>query len=343
MSHPLLRIDNLKTWYPIRQGIFARTVGHVRAVDGVSLDVQHGETVGLVGESGCGKSTLVRTVMGLESPTSGDIHLDGIPLWPARHQDTLPLRRRLQMVFQDPYASLNPRMTILDIVTEGLLEHGLIRPSQQQAAAVSLLAEVGMESSALHRYPHEFSGGQRQRISIARAMALRPNLVICDEAVSALDVSVRAQVLNLLMDLRASHNVAYLFIAHDLGVVRHIAHRVAVMYLGAIVETGPAATVLDHPAHPYTRALISAIPAPYRERKQRIVLAGDVPSAANPPSGCRFRTRCPYAIEQCAIAIPSLEPFNTTSARRTVACFRATELQATPSGAATTESAPSTS
>jgi oligopeptide/dipeptide ABC transporter ATP-binding protein len=329
MTHPLLHISNLKTWYPVRQGVLARTIGHVRAVDGVSLDVFPGETVGLVGESGCGKSTLVRTVMGLETPTSGAIRLDGIPLWPAHHRDALPLRRRLQMIFQDPYASLNPRMTILDIVTEGLLEHGLIRSGEQQASAVSLLAEVGMESSALHRYPHEFSGGQRQRISIARAMALRPDLVICDEAVSALDVSVRAQVLNLLMDLRTSHKLAYLFIAHDLGVIRHIAHRVAVMYLGTLVETGPAAAVLDRPAHPYTQALISAIPMPYRDRQQRIVLAGDVPSAAHPPSGCRFRTRCPHAIEQCALASPPLDPFGIPTDRRTVACFRANELQPT--------------
>lgn len=327
MSNPLLRISNLKTWYPIRQGILARTIGHVRAVDGVSLDVFPGETVGLVGESGCGKSTLVRTVMGLESPSSGDIHLDGIPLWPPKHRDTLPLRRRLQMVFQDPYASLNPRMTILDIVTEGLLEHGLIHSREQQASATRLLADVGMEPSALLRYPHEFSGGQRQRISIARAMALRPDLVICDEAVSALDVSVRAQVLNLLIDLRASHKLAYLFIAHDLGVIRHIAHRVAVMYLGTLVETGPATAVLDRPVHPYTQALISAIPMPYRDRQQRIVLTGDVPSAAHPPSGCRFRTRCPHAIERCTLASPALDPYGQPSNRHAVACFRATECQ----------------
>jgi oligopeptide/dipeptide ABC transporter ATP-binding protein len=327
---PLLHIHNLKTWYPIRRGVLARTVGHVRAVDGVSLDIYPGETVGLVGESGCGKSTLARTIMGLESPTSGDIHLDATPLWPHRHSDTLPLRRRLQMIFQDPYASLNPRMTILDIVTEGLVEHGMIRSCERHVSAVNLLAEVGMEPSVLHRYPHEFSGGQRQRISIARAISLRPDLVICDEAVSALDVSVRAQVLNLLIDLRAAHKLAYLFIAHDLGVVRHIANRVAVMYLGTIVETGPAAEVLDHPSHPYTKALISAIPEPYRDRKQRIVLSGDVPSSARPPEGCRFHTRCPYVQEQCKQTPPPLEPFGPPSSNRTAACFRAKELN-TPS------------
>lgn len=325
MTSPLLRVEDLKTWYPIRQGVLARTVGHVHAVDGVSLEVYPGETVGLVGESGCGKTTLVRTIMGLELPTTGEIHLGGTRLWPQRHCDTLPLRRRMQMVFQDPYSSLNPRMTIIDILTEGMVEHGLIQPRERRTAATRLLAEVGMEPSVLHRYPHEFSGGQRQRISIARAMSLRPELVICDEAVSALDVSVRAQVLNLLLDLRASHQLAYLFIAHDLGVIRHIAHRVAVMYLGVVVETGPAAELLDAPVHPYTRALISAIPAPYSQARNRITLPGDVPTAARPPSGCRFRTRCPFAQERCAAATPTLTPIGPAGNRHSVACFRAGE------------------
>ncbi len=326
MTEPLLRIRDLKTWYPVHRGVLARLAGHVRAVDGVSLEVYPGETLGLVGESGCGKSTLARTIMGLEHPTSGEMRLGGAALWPRRHRDTLRLRRRMQMVFQDPYSSLNPRMTILDILAEGLIEHGLIRVRDREAAAAALLAEVGMEPSVLHRYPHEFSGGQRQRISIARAMALRPELVLCDEAVSALDVSVRAQVLNLLLNLRTSHNLAYLFIAHDLGVIRHIAHRVAVMYLGVLVETGPVAEVLDDPVHPYTRALLSAIPVPYSRGRERIVLSGDVPSAARPPSGCRFHTRCPYAVTKCAIETPAMEPFGAPSARRSVACFRATEL-----------------
>jgi ABC-type oligopeptide transport system ATPase subunit len=225
-------------------------VGHIHAVDGVSFNIEPGETVGLVGESGCGKTTLGRTVMGLEPKMSGTIQLDGTPLWPARHQDSMPLRRRIQMIFQDPYSSLNPRMTIQEIVTEGLLHQKLIRSREREEHARRLLQEVGMEASGLHRYPHEFSGGQRQRISIARAISVRPELVICDEAVSALDVSVRAQVLNLLKDLRASHNLSYLFISHDLGVIRHIADRVVVMYLGVVVETGPVTEVLDHPAHP---------------------------------------------------------------------------------------------
>jgi oligopeptide/dipeptide ABC transporter ATP-binding protein len=329
---PLLQIRDLKTWFPITRGIFSRTVGHVRAVDGVSFDIAPGETVGLVGESGCGKTTLGRTVLGLEPRKSGEILLGGTPLWPTRHHETLPLRRRVQMIFQDPYSSLNPRMTIQEIVTEGLLEQRLIRPRERADAAARLLREVGMEPSVLHRYPHEFSGGQRQRISIARAIAVRPELVICDEAVSALDVSVRAQVLNLLIDLRASHNLAYLFISHDLGVIRHIADRVVVMYLGVVVETGSASEVLDSPAHPYSRALISAVPVPFGESRKRTILKGDVPSSSNPPSGCRFRTRCPLALPECAARVPILEPVTPGSTRQ-VACIRKNEISDTSSRA----------
>jgi len=323
---PLLQINNLKTWFPIKQGVFARTIGYIHAVDGVSFTIESGETVGLVGESGCGKTTLGRTVMGLEPKMSGSIHLGGTPLWPARHKDSMPLRRRLQMVFQDPYSSLNPRMTIQEIVTEGLMQQKLIRARDLEATARRLLDEVGMESSGLHRYPHEFSGGQRQRISIARAIAVRPELVICDEAVSALDVSVRAQVLNLLKDLRTAHNLAYLFISHDLGVIRHIADRVVVMYLGMVVETGMASEVLDLPAHPYSRALISAVPVPLGEKKRRTILRGDIPSSANPPSGCRFHTRCPHAIAACKIHPPPLEPLIPGSSRL-VACIRKHEIE----------------
>jgi len=322
---PLLQINDLKTWFPIKRGVFSHTIGHIHAVDGVSLTIESGETVGLVGESGCGKTTLGRTVMGLEPKKSGTIHLAGTPLWPARHKDSMPLRRRIQMVFQDPYSSLNPRMTILEIVTEGLIQQKLIRARDRAEAAKRLLHEVGMEPSGLHRYPHEFSGGQRQRISIARAIAVRPELVICDEAVSALDVSVRAQVLNLLKDLRASHNLAYLFISHDLGVIRHIADRVVVMYLGVVVETGPASDVLDHPAHPYSRALIAAVPVPLGEKRKQNILRGDIPSSASPPCGCRFHTRCPYAIEACKAAPPPLKPLTPTSARL-VACIRKNEI-----------------
>lgn len=318
---PLLQLHNVKTWFPIRRGVFSRTVGQVRAVDGVSFNIHAGETVGLVGESGCGKTTLGRTIMGLETRKTGDILMDGNRLWPSRHQDCLPLRRRLQMIFQDPYSSLNPRMTIQEIITEGLLEQQLIQPAERTDTAIRLLQEVGMEPSVLHRYPHEFSGGQRQRISIARAIAVKPELIICDEAVSALDVSVRAQVLNLLIDLRTTHNLAYLFISHDLAVIRHIASRVVVMYLGVVVESGPTADILENPIHPYTRALISAIPQPFGKGRKRIVLSGEVPSPANPPSGCRFRTRCPWSMPECATTVPELDDFPTGSSRQ-VACIR---------------------
>lgn len=322
---PLLQVEDLKTWFPIKRGVFSHTIGHIHAVDGVSLDIEAGETVGLVGESGCGKTTLGRTVMGLESKTSGAIHLGGMPLWPATQKACLPLRRRIQMVFQDPYSSLNPRLTIQEIVTEGLIQQKLITSREREDTARRLLNEVGMEASGLHRYPHEFSGGQRQRISIARAIAVRPELVICDEAVSALDVSVRAQVLNLLKDLRASHNLAYLFISHDLGVIRHIADRVVVMYLGRVVESGPVSDVLDEPAHPYSRALISAIPVPLGETKRRTILRGDIPSSANPPAGCRFHTRCPHARPACKEQSPPLEPLTKGSPRQ-VACIRKHEI-----------------
>ncbi len=323
---PLLELRDLHTWFPIQRGLLNRTVGQVYAVDGVSLAIQPGETLGLVGESGCGKTTLGRTVIGLEKPTSGTLLLAGREIGADR---TRAQRRRLQMVFQDPFASLNPRLTVIDLLTEGMLVHGLITRAQSREAAQKLLGEVGLDNDALHRFPHEFSGGQRQRISIARALALRPELVVCDEAVSALDVSVRAQVLNLLLSLRARHNLAYLFISHDIAVVRHIAQRVAVMYLGVIMEEGAAGSVLDRPLHPYTKALRSAVPEPFAEQKQRMVLNGDAPSPAHPPPGCRFHPRCPWAAPACRIQAPALE--NTDDPGdpiHRVACLRWREIKA---------------
>ena len=326
-ERPLLQIRDLRTWFPIRRGIFSRTVGNVRAVDGVSLDVGQGETVGLVGESGCGKTTLARTVLRLEAAHSGSIVFEGQDLLAIRERDLRRLRQRLQVVFQDPYSSLNPRMTVVDIVTEGLVEHGLIHARRRREAAISLLADVGMDKDALHRHPHEFSGGQRQRISIARAVSLKPRLVICDEPVSALDVSVQAQVLNLLADLREEHGLAYLLISHDLSVVRRMAARTAVMYLGQIVEHGPTELIMARPRHPYTRALIAAVPRIGRPPGQRTAPAGDVPSPANPPPGCRFHPRCPFAVDACRTTVPELESAQgEESTGRVVSCLRRDEI-----------------
>ncbi|HMP77235.1 MAG TPA: ABC transporter ATP-binding protein [Kiritimatiellia bacterium] len=301
MSAPLLELEGLTTWFPIRRGVWSRTVGHVQALTDVDLVVRKGETVALVGESGCGKTTLGRTVVGLESPRAGTMRLNGAPL-PAGIR-TPELQRQVQMIFQDPAASLNPRLTVLDLLTEALAYHRLLNEPREQAAS-RLLADVGLDASALHRYPFEFSGGQRQRISVARALALRPSLIICDEAVSALDVSVQAQVLNLLMDLKEKYQLSYLFISHDINVVRFIADRVAVMYLGRIVEEGPTEAVLANPAHPYTQALVSAVPMPGVPKAARQVLRGELPSPANPPDGCPFHPRCPRVMDVCRTAPP---------------------------------------
>ncbi|MDA0578279.1 MAG: ATP-binding cassette domain-containing protein [Verrucomicrobia bacterium] len=323
-TQPLLNLKNLRVWYPIRRGILSHTVGHVRAVDGVSLHIAPGETLALVGESGCGKTTLARAILGLEPVRDGSIAFQGRDITRASNAARRPIRPDLQVVFQDPFASLNPRMTVMDIITEGLIRHARIKPRERESEALRLLADVGLGRDALHRYPHEFSGGQRQRICVARAVSLHPKLIICDEPVSALDVSVQAQVLNLLMDLRDKYGLAYLFITHDLGVVRTIAHRTAVMYLGQLVETGPTESVISSPRHPYTRALISAIPRAGKPRTERVVLTGDVPPPANPPAGCRFHPRCPHAIDQCRTTIPPLE--STTDPTRQVACIRQSEI-----------------
>ncbi len=289
----LVEVENLVKHYPIRSGIvFRHDVGAVRAVDGISFDLEQGETFALVGESGCGKSTTARAVLRLIEPTSGSIRFEGEDITTAGASRLRALRREMQMIFQDPFASLNPRMTVRGILREPFTIHGLDADGKVE----SLLDMVGLLPEHASRYPHEFSGGQRQRVGIARALALNPKLIVCDEPVSALDVSIRAQVINLLEDLQAQLKLTYLFIAHDLSVVRHIADRVAVMYLGTIVETAPTDDLFERPSHPYTQALISAVPVPdpNRERaRRRILVSGDVPSPVNPPSGCRFRTRCP--------------------------------------------------
>jgi oligopeptide/dipeptide ABC transporter ATP-binding protein len=298
-TNTLLEIDDLRVWFPIMRGVFSRVHGYVKAVDGVSLRIGRGETLGLVGESGCGKTTMGRAIMGLETPKAGRIVFDGKDIsHPHSTAEMRTLARRRQMIFQDPYASLNPRMTVLDILTEGMKEHGLMEGTKEEAA-VRLLNDVGLDRAMLHRYPFEFSGGQRQRISIARALSVKPEFIVCDEPISALDVSIQAQIINLMMELREKYSLSYLFISHDLSVVRHVADRVAVMYLGRIVEEGPSDEVIEHPLHPYTQALISAVPVPGEEARKRIVLKGDLPSPSNPPKGCPFHPRCPHAMDVC--------------------------------------------
>ncbi len=303
----LLEVDGLKKYFPVRGGVLRRVVNHVRAVDDVSFDIAAGEVVGLVGESGSGKTTVGRTILRLEEATAGAVRFDGTDVTALPPAEMRRLRRRMQIVFQDPYASLNPRESVREVLTHPLRLHAIGAPGDREDRAAALLEQVGLSRDHLDRFPHEFSGGQRQRIGIARALAVEPDLIVADEPVSALDVSIQAQVINLLEDLTADLNLTLLFIAHDLGVVEHICDRVIVMYLGRVMEIASAAELYARPNHPYTQALLSAVPIPEPgRRRQRTILKGDIPSPIDPPSGCVFRTRCPMAIPDCARIVPSL-------------------------------------
>jgi len=305
----LLVVRNLKKYFPIRRGVFQRKVGDVKAVDGVSFTIKRGETMGLVGESGCGKSTTGKAILQLDRPTAGEVFLDGEDLVKVKGEKLRLLRRKMQIIFQDPFASLNPRMTVGDIIGEPLEVHGAAKGKEKEARVKELLKLVGLNPSFVTRYPHEFSGGQRQRIGIARAVALNPAFIVCDEPIAALDVSIQAQVVNLLEELQHKFGLTYLFIAHDLSMVRHISDRVAVMYLGRIVEIADWQMIYKDPKHPYTQALLSAIPIPdpvIEAKRHRTILEGDVPSAANPPVGCNFNTRCPVRQERCFHDDPEL-------------------------------------
>jgi oligopeptide/dipeptide ABC transporter ATP-binding protein len=327
MSDHLLEVENLKMHFPIHGGVLRRKVGSVYAVDGVSFNVREGETIGLVGESGCGKTTVGRTIARLYKPTAGKVNFNGKDIFILGSEELRELRRDLQMIFQDPFESLNARHTVQEILQEPFVIHDIGSSADREREIAQLLNRVGMDEDVLTRYPHEFSGGQRQRIGIARAIALKPKMIICDEPVSALDVSIQSQILNLLLDLQEQMKLTYLFIAHDLAVVKHISDRIAVMYLGKIVEYADADALYQNPIHPYTYALLSAIPIPDPEvKKEKQILTGDVPSPINPPPGCVFHTRCPFVIDRCKREVPELLPAPGTEEKDHLqACLRAGE------------------
>lgn len=301
----ILKVNNLKKYFPIRSGVIQRTVGHVKAVDGISFEIKKGETLGIVGESGCGKSTAGRTILRLLEKTEGEVDFKGIKLHDLKKEELRKLRPKMQIIFQDPYSSLNPRMTVGEIIGESLLQHNMATKSDVTDKVLEVMKICGLASYHIRRYPHEFSGGQRQRIGIARALVLNPEFIVADEPVSALDVSIQSQIINLLMQSQEDFGFSYMFISHDLSVVKHISHRVGVMYLGSLVELAPKGELYDNPLHPYTKALLSAVPVPDPTfKRNRILLKGDIPSPANPPKGCKFHTRCPYAMEVCKKDIP---------------------------------------
>jgi oligopeptide/dipeptide ABC transporter ATP-binding protein len=322
-DHKLIEVRDLTKYYPVYGGILRRPIAQVRAVDGVSFTIEQGETLGLVGESGCGKTTVGQTILGLLPHTAGEVRLDGVDVFKLKGADLKKMRRNMQIVFQDPYSSLDPRLPIGESIAEGLAIHQIGTPQERFEMVLAALKKVGLEDYHAMRYPHEFSGGQRQRIGIARALTMRPKFIVLDEPVSALDVSIQAQVLNILRDLQREFGLTYLFVAHNLAVVEHISTRVAVMYLGKIVETAPRHDLFAKPLHPYTRALMSAIPVPNpRLKRERIILPGDVPSPLNPPPGCRFHPRCPIARPNCAVDEP---PLRELRPGHTVACHYAEE------------------
>lgn len=331
MPQPFLEVKNLKTHFPVERGIlFRRQIGTVKAVDGVNLTLQKGEILGLVGESGCGKSTLGRTILQLIPPTEGSVILEGNDLSTLTGNELRLARAEFQMIFQDPYASLNPRMTVFDTIAEPIMVHKQSAARDLQNAVATLMRKVGLSPRYIKKYPHEFSGGQRQRIAIARALAVNPKLMIADEPVSALDVSIQAQIINLLAKLSREMGLTMIFISHDLSVVKHISDRIAVMYLGKIAEIGPATDVVERPLHPYTKALVSAIPVPDpkgERQRQRILLGGDLPSPMNPPAGCPFHPRCPYSVEKCAQVVP---PFDSLGGEQQATCIRLRDIHSQP-------------
>lgn len=314
----LLVVKNLKKYFPIKAGILRKTVNYVRAVENISFTIKEGETLGIVGESGCGKSTTGRTLLRLLEKTDGEVYYKDKAIFSLSKQEMRNLRTEMQIVFQDPYSSLNPRLTVNEIVGEALKEHGIAHGQEAVKRVRDIIEKCGLAPYHIRRYPHEFSGGQRQRIGIARALALNPKFIVCDEPVSALDVSIQSQILNLLMDLQEEMGLTYLFISHDLSVVKHISDRIGVMYLGSMVELSSKEELYDNPLHPYTQALLSAIPLPDpKNKKKRVILKGDIPSPANPPSGCRFHTRCPYVMEKCKRITPE---FREVGPEHSVAC-----------------------